>query len=101
MTKIFLTSAAAVTLAVAAWSAPATAADRDTGPQAKTATVQTAQDLSARRRHWRGRYHSYRHYPRYYYGGGYPYYGSYAYAPGPYYYGRPYRPFPFGFFPFY
>jgi hypothetical protein len=79
----FLTGIAALTLlGAAALPLQATAAERHDG----ISNVQST-ELSAQRRHWRGRHYGYRYYaPRRYWGPGYGYYGGYPY----YGYGYPY-----------
>jgi hypothetical protein len=64
----------------------ANASDNAVKAKAATGVTQSSTDISSRGRHWRGhRYMTYRHYRPY--GYAQPYYGSYGYAPQPYYYG--------------
>ena len=91
MRKTCLALVAAGLLAASALPAAAAQKSESGVTKSQSGSVQ----LSARRYYHRGyRYGYYRPYYR-----PYPYY---AYGPGPYYgYGPYYRPFPFGFFPFF
>lgn len=92
MSKILVSLAALGLLGAAALPLQANAAERHQGVTTKHPAAQST-DVSAQRRHWRGRHYGYRHYgPRRYYGPRYGYYGA------PYGYGYPYgyyRPAPF------
>jgi hypothetical protein len=98
MSKLLLATGAALLLATSILAGPASATEHKSAAtvSAKSPAVASV-DLSARRYHRYYRHYGYRR-PYYGYGRPYPYY---AYAPGPYYYRPYYRPFPFGFFPFY
>lgn len=65
-------------------------ANADSPAKAKASTDVTqssvSTDFSAHRRHWRHRHWRHRHWSHRHYR---PYYRSYGYAPGRYYYGRP------------
>ncbi|MGI8526380.1 MAG: hypothetical protein ACR2K5_09435 [Pseudolabrys sp.] len=98
MSKFLLVTGAAMLLATSLAAGPATAAEQiQVTAAANGMAVST--DLSARRYHYGYRRYGYRYRP--YYGYRYGYNPYYAYAPRPYYYQPYYRPFPFGFFPFY
>jgi hypothetical protein len=95
MRKLCLALAAAGLLVASALPAAAAQKHEAGVTKSQAGSVQ----LSARR-YYRG---GYRYgYSRPYYRGYYRPHPYYAYGPGPYYgYGPYYRPFPFGFFPFY
>jgi len=81
----------AIAIGAAALLGCTTANAADNTPRAKAAVdVSQSTDISSRGRHWRyhRHYRTHRHWRHVYYRPyANPYYGSYAYAPAPYYYG--------------